>query len=258
MAIFTTSNFKKSLRESLNSPEYFITDFAKFDRPTTLHAGFQALAAFQSHNGRLPGPRNISDATELISLAKNITSDDIDEDVLRELAFQASGDLSPVVAVIGGFVAQEVLKACSAKFHPLVQNLYFDSLESLPAALPTPEDAAPLGTRYDGQIAVFGRLFQEKIENHRQFLVGSGAIGCEMLKNWSMMGLAAGPRGIIHVTDLDTIEKSNLNRQFLFRPKDLGRFKAETAANAVVEMNPDLQGKITTRQEPVGPDTESA
>ena len=255
--MLSTSNFKKSLRESLKSPEYFVTDFSKLDRPATLHAGFQALATFQSQHGRLPGPRDISDASELISLAKNITSDELDEKVLRELAFQATGDLSPVVAVIGGFVAQEVLKACSAKFHPMVQNLYFDSLESLPAVLPTAEDAAPTGTRYDGQVAVFGRLFQEKIQNHRQFLVGSGAIGCEMLKNWSMMGLAAGPRGVIHVTDLDTIEKSNLNRQFLFRPKDLGRFKAETAANAVAEMNTDLQGKITTRQEPVGPDTES-
>ena len=186
-----------------------------------------------------------------------MTSDELDEKVLRELAFQATGDLSPVVAVIGGFVAQEVLKACSAKFHPMVQHLYFDSLESLPAILPTAEEAAPSETRYDGQIAVFGRLFQEKIENHRQFLVGSGAIGCEMLKNWSMMGLAAGHKGAIYVTDLDTIEKSNLNRQFLFRPKDLGRFKAETAAHAVVEMNPNLQGKIITRQEPVGPDTES-
>lgn len=248
---------QKSLRESLKSPELFITDFAKFDRPSTLHAGFQALAGFQSQHSRLPHPRDTSDAAELVSLAKNITSDELDENVLKELAFQASGDLSPVVAVIGGFVAQEVLKACSAKFHPMVQNLYFDSLESLPAILPTDEEAAPTGTRYDGQIAVFGRSFQEKIANHRQFLVGSGAIGCEMLKNWSMMGLATGPAGTIHVTDLDTIEKSNLNRQFLFRRKDLGRFKAETAASAVAEMNPDLQGKITTKQEPVGPDTES-
>ncbi|KAF8528831.1 ubiquitin activating enzyme [Hysterangium stoloniferum] len=247
----------KSLRESLKSPEFFITDYAKFDRPPTLHAGFQALATFKGQYGRFPRPRNDADAVEIISLAKNVASDEVDEKVLRELAFQASGDISPMVAVIGGFVAQEVLKACSAKFHPMVQYLYFDSLESLPATCPTIEEAAPRGSRYDGQIAVFGQSFQEKIQNHRQFLVGSGAIGCEMLKNWSMMGLATGPQGAIYVTDLDTIEKSNLNRQFLFRPKDLGRFKAETAAGAVVEMNPTLKGKIQTRQEPVGPDTEN-
>jgi len=54
--------------------------------------------------------------------------------------------------------------------------------------------------------------------------VGAGAIGCEMLKNWAMMGVAAaaaGTDGKITVTDMDHIEKSNLNRQFLFRPNDI-------------------------------------
>ncbi|KAF8631275.1 hypothetical protein AX15_002601 [Amanita polypyramis BW_CC] len=245
----------KSLRVSLKEPESFPTDFAKFDRPAILHTGFQALSEYREKYQRLPRPRNAADAAEFIALAKKYDAD-IDEKIVAELAYQAAGDLSPMNAVIGGFVAQEVLKACSAKFHPMVQHLYFDSLESLPDELPSVEDCQPIGSRYDRQIAVFGRKFQEKLANHRQFLVGSGAIGCEMLKNWGMVGLGSGPKGIIHVTDLDTIEKSNLNRQFLFRPKDLGKFKAEVAANAVADMNPDLTGKIHARQDPVGPNTE--
>jgi ubiquitin-activating enzyme E1 len=51
--------------------------------------------------------------------------------------------------------------------------------------------------------------------------VGAGAIGCEMLKNWAMIGVATAPGGQIIVTDMDVIEKSNLNRQFLFRPGDV-------------------------------------
>lgn len=239
----------------MQSPELFITDFAKFDRPATLHAGFKALSEFCSEYKRLPRPRNAEDASVVVSLAKKVDPE-IDDKIVTELAYQATGDLSPVVAVIGGFVAQEVLKACSAKFHPMAQHLYFDSLESLPAILPSEQECQPIGSRYDGQIAIFGKTFQEKVANHRQFLVGSGAIGCEMLKNWSMMGLGAGKNGIIHVTDLDTIEKSNLNRQFLFRAKDLGKFKAEVAAVAVSEMNPDLVGKILAKQEPVGSTTE--
>ncbi|KAH9938241.1 ubiquitin activating enzyme [Fomitopsis serialis] len=220
----------KSLRTSLKEPEFFITDFAKFDRPASLHAGFQTLRS------------------KVVELAKKLDAD-IDEKIVTELAYQATGDVTPLAAVIGGFVAQEVLKACSAKFTPMVQHMYFDSLESLPSTLPNEADCQPIGSRYDGQIAVFGRHFQEKIANYRQFLVGSGAIGCEMLKNWSMMGIGSGPQGVIHVTDLDTIEKSNLNRQFLFRAKDW--------ATAVADMNPDLKGKINSKQEPVGHDTEN-
>ena len=240
-----------------------MTDFAKFDRPAVLHAGFQALSVFADKNGRLPRPRNAEDAQLVISLAKEIHAaasgegaDELDDKVLTELAYQASGDVSPMVAVIGGFVAQEVLKACSAKFHPMQQNMYFDSLESLPRDLPTEADCQPVGSRYDGQIAVFGKKFNDLIARQRQFLVGSGAIGCEMLKNWSMMGLASQGEGVIHVTDLDTIEKSNLNRQFLFRAKDVGKFKAESAAAAVAEMNPELKGRIQALQEKVGPESE--
>jgi ubiquitin-activating enzyme E1 len=252
-----SADWQKSLKESLTAPEHFITDYAKFDRPATLHVGFQALSQFYEKEGRLPKPRNAADADAVVSLAKSIGGEEeLDEKVIRELSFQAQGDLSPMVAVIGGFVAQEVLKACSAKFHPMQQCMYLDSLESLPKEIPSEADCQPTGSRHDGQVAVFGKVFQEKIANNRQFLVGSGAIGCEMLKNWSMMGLGSGPNGIIHVTDLDTIEKSNLNRQFLFRAKDLGKFKADSAAAAVAEMNPELKGKINSYQDRVGPETE--
>lgn len=209
-------------------------------------------------NGRFPRPRNAEDAEAVVALAKSIAGDEeINEKVSQELSFQAVGDLAPTNAVIGGFVAQEVLKAVSAKFHPMVQHMYFDSLESLPDTLPTEADVQPLGTRYDAQIAVFGRNFQNKIANHQQFLVGAGAIGCEMLKNWALIGLGTGPNGRIHVTDLDTIEKSNLNRQFLFRPKDLGKFKSEVAVAAAEAMNHDLKGHTAAYQESVGPETES-
>ena len=249
---------QKSLRESIRSPELFFTDFGKFDRPATLHVGFQALSIYVEKRGRFPRPRNAEDAAGVVALAKSIAGDEkLNEKLIQELSFQAVGDLAPTNAVIGGFVAQEVLKAISAKFHPTLQHMYFDSLESLPETLPTEADVQPLGTRYDAQIAVFGRNFQERIANHRQFLVGAGAIGCEMLKNWAMIGLGTGSNGRIHVTDLDTIEKSNLNRQFLFRPKDLGKFKSEVAVAAAEAMNPDLKGHAAAYQESVGPETES-
>ncbi|KDE04948.1 ubiquitin-activating enzyme E1 1 [Microbotryum lychnidis-dioicae p1A1 Lamole] len=253
----------KPLRESIAAPEYLISDFAKWNRPATLHIGFQALSAFKAGHGRLPAPRDDSDAQTFLQLSKDVASkagftDDVDDQVLTELSYQATGSLAPINAVMGGFVAQEVLKACSGKFGPLFQHVYFDALEALPDTKPTKEDCAPSNppSRYDGQIAVFGRAFQAKIENQRQFLVGAGAIGCEMLKNWAMMGLATGEKGRIYVTDLDTIEKSNLNRQFLFRPRDVGSFKSEAGRRAVTEMNLSLNDKIEVFKLAVGGETE--
>ena len=250
------------LSQQLKKPELLMSDFAKFDRPAQLHAGVQALHKFaETHDGKMPRPHNDADADEVFKLAKDLLPEgdetELDEKVIKELSYQARGDLTALAAFFGGLAAQEVLKSVSGKFHPIKQWLYFDSLESLPTSVKRSEELCqPLNSRYDGQIAVFGKEFQDKIANVKQFLVGAGAIGCEMLKNWSMMGLATGPKGKITVADMDQIEKSNLNRQFLFRPKDVGKLKSDCAAEAVQAMNPDLNGKIVTIADRVGQDTE--
>jgi ubiquitin-activating enzyme E1 len=76
--------------------------------------------------------------------------------------------------------------------------------------------------RYDGYRAVFGSAFVEVLKAQRWFIVGAGAIGSELLKNFAMTGLACGDGGEIRITDMDNIELSNLNRQFLFRRHDIG------------------------------------
>lgn len=52
-------------------------------------------------------------------------------------------------------------------------------------------------------------------------MVGAGGIGCELLKNLVLTGF-----GQIHIVDLDTIDLSNLNRQFLFRHEHIKKSKA--------------------------------
>ena len=77
-------------------------------------------------------------------------------------------------------------------------------------------------------------------------MIGAGAIGCELLKNYAMLGLGTG-NGHIILTDPDVIEVSNLNRQFLFREKHLRQPKSTTAAAAAIQMNPSMKGHISAR-----------
>uniref|UniRef100_A0A7N0VEH5 E1 ubiquitin-activating enzyme n=1 Tax=Kalanchoe fedtschenkoi TaxID=63787 RepID=A0A7N0VEH5_KALFE len=120
------------------------------------------------------------------------------------------------------------------------QFFYFDSLESLPKEPLDANDLRPLNSRYDAQISVFGSKLQKKMEEAKIFMVGSGALGCEFLKNLALMGIACSDKGKLTVTDDDVIEKSNLSRQFLFRDWNIGQAKSTVAATAAAMINPRL------------------
>ncbi|KAK2376518.1 ubiquitin-activating enzyme E1 [Trifolium repens] len=255
-------NFKP-LREALSDPgEFLLSDFSKFDRPPLLHLAFQALDKFISEIGRFPVAGSEEDAQKFISIANNINGnlgdgrlEDVNPKLLQQFAFGARAVLNPMAAMFGGIVGQEVVKACSGKFHPLFQFFYFDSVESLPTEPLHPNDLKPINSRYDAQISVFGQKLQKKFEDAQVFVVGSGALGCEFLKNLALMGVSCGGQGKLTVTDDDVIEKSNLSRQFLFRDWNIGQAKSTVAASAAASINPRLN--IEALQNRVGTETEN-
>jgi ubiquitin-activating enzyme E1 len=136
-----------------------------------------------------------------------------------------------------------------------LQFFYFDSVESLPVEPLEPGDLKPENTRYDAQISVFGSKLQNKLEQAKIFMVGSGALGCEFLKNLALMGISCSQNGKLTVTDDDVIEKSNLSRQFLFRDWNIGQPKSTVAATAAMAINPKLH--VEALQNRASPETEN-
>ena len=79
---------------------------------------------------------------------------------------------------------------------------------------------------------------QERLKHATIMVVGAGAIGNELIKNLTLLGI-----GKILIFDMDGIENTNLTRSVLYRANDVGRFKAEVAAERAMEINPDVKAK---------------
>lgn len=133
-----------------------------------------------------------------------------------------TGPFAPLAAFFGGLVSQEIIKCLTNKFIPVRQIYYHDCVEVLPLF---PKDAQQLSllihNLYDPaeslidirrqlNIRLLGLEVTEKLEQMNLFMVGCGAIGCELLKNFAMLNV--GIQGSITITDPDHIETSNLNR----------------------------------------------
>jgi len=82
-----------------------------------------------------------------------------------------------------------------------------------------------------GLLMTTGADLFDKITSSKILLVGAGGIGCELLKNLALSGFTH-----VEVIDLDTIDVSNLNRQFLFRSQHVGMPKCTVACAAALAM----------------------
>jgi len=95
--------------------------------------------------------------------------------------------------------------------------------------------------RYSRQIILseIGILGQEKLQKASVLVIGAGGLGCPVLQN-----LAAAGVGFIGIVDGDVVEETNLHRQLLYTLKDCGKSKAITAAEAIMELNPEVKVRV--------------
>jgi ubiquitin-activating enzyme E1 len=159
----------------------------------------------------------------------------------KEIAKCMGLQFMPVVSIMGSFGASEVIKLVTNKYMPANQWFVWSDTTLIPNNKLDNEDMDYKSSYGE----MYGIDLECRLMHSNWFLVGSGAIGCEHLKNLAYMGV-----GRVTVTDPDSIEKSNLNRQFLFRSQHIGKPKSHTAAEQIKTFNRNIH--ITPLLEKVG------
>jgi molybdopterin/thiamine biosynthesis adenylyltransferase len=95
--------------------------------------------------------------------------------------------------------------------------------------------------RYHRQLMLpgFGPEGQQKLKEARVLMIGAGGLGCPVLQYLCAAGI-----GTIGIVDFDTVELHNLHRQVLYSTADIGKPKAETAAEVLKTHNPHVTFEV--------------
>ena len=207
-------DLEKSLRYPYppDSKEMPIASWDKFGVPEQLHIVLTALYNFYAKHHRTPRALNKEDAAELQAIVKEylgqkmeIEGEDfkvesVDEKLVENIALYGDAQISPVSSFWGGIITQEIVKL-TGKYTPLRQWLHHEFFEVLP------EGNVPRtfsNDRYQDYHIVFGDDFVSKAAASSSFVIGAGALGCEFIKMFALMGLST-KGGKIAVTDDDNI-----------------------------------------------------
>jgi molybdopterin/thiamine biosynthesis adenylyltransferase/rhodanese-related sulfurtransferase len=93
-------------------------------------------------------------------------------------------------------------------------------------------------SRYSCQVALpgFGETAQQLLKQAKVLIVGAGGLGCPAAQYLASSGV-----GTIGIADFDTVSVSNLHRQVLYNPSDVGQLKANIACKRLQQQNPDIK-----------------
>jgi ubiquitin-activating enzyme E1 len=215
---------------------------------------FQALATFSEQQHRLPTASDREDFGSIFQELLETEATEASSSHVENFVRGCAAKFSPLQAIFGAIGAQEALKAATGLYFPVKQYLLYDCDEVL--SKDGENCGETISASYDSGLRyILGDGTVDELQSKRIFVVGAGAIGCEILKNLASLGAATKDGGNIILTDNDTIEKSNLSRQFLFRDSDIGKFKSLAAKESVLRFQP--LANVEAHSSKVGPTEEN-
>ena len=153
-------------------------------------------------------------------------------EILHPMIRSLGIELAPVNSILGGIASTELIKLVTNKYTPISQFYTWNDFSICPKEKPESDNSSFLNS-------YFGNEYLKKLEDSRVLMIGCGALGCEWLKNLSLLNVGT-KDGYIDITDPDHIETSNLSRQFLFRPGDVGKSKSKTATLSIQRLNTNI------------------
>lgn len=149
----------------------------------------------------------------------------------------------PIIgSILGSIIAQEVIKT-TGMYTPINQQYIIDYSDlskdiSIDLCTDISKDlSTDLTDPYFHIHNILPNDIIEKLSHLKLFLVGCGALGCEYLKYFHQLDIASASDSNIVVTDMDHIELSNLNRQFLFKENNIGQSKSLVATQTIQEIH---------------------
>jgi ubiquitin-activating enzyme E1 len=190
---------------------------------------WKALQRFFSLHPNMPSRWTESDAMEVVDILRKSYGDNLKADRLYFAAQLSRTEFPPMCSIVGGILAQEVIKAASNILIPMDQWLFIDSLDAIPHFDPEHidvDDSSPFSWN-----SVLGKEFLDRLVSKKYLLAGSGATGGEMVKLLAQMGFCTGPTGKLSIVDPATIRARSLDNQVSCGQKDIGRLRSEAVAD---------------------------
>ncbi|KAH8869363.1 Ubiquitin-like modifier-activating enzyme 6 [Schistosoma japonicum] len=199
----------KTMVEQIKDPKLMCVDFSEPEENKMLHLIYLTLMKFNSETGRYP---NLWDKDnddwnifrdQMFTLQKLQMINPINrmnESLAKRLCIACQGQLAPLCAIFGGIAAQEAIKAITSTFTPIDQWLYIHCASIVPLEVNTELSKFQnyLSSRYAALVRCIGVTNLHKVSNLSVFMVGCGAIGCELLKNLALLGVATNQSDDIH------------------------------------------------------------